>query len=71
MDANHIANLILSSIKKSNLNFYIQESPFSLSINLRKTFIKNKNGNPLLPPSDFFVNANAVKVDKLEEQMLV
>ena len=68
MDANHIANLILSSIKKSNLNFYIQESPFSLSINLRKTFIKNKNGNPLLPPSDFFVNANTVKVDKLEEQ---
>ena len=44
---NHAAAAIISSVKKSNLNFYIQESPFSIFINLRKTFIKNRSGNIL------------------------
>ena len=47
MDPNHAADVIISSVKKSNLNFYIQESPFSIFINLRKTFIKNRSGNIL------------------------
>ena len=42
MDPNRAADAIISSVKKSNLNFYIQESPFSIFLNLRKTFIKNR-----------------------------
>ena len=49
MEADSAVNPIVSSVKKSNLNFYIQESPFSLYINLRKTFIKNKEGTTLDP----------------------
>ena len=45
MDANYAANIVISLVTKSNLNYCIQESPFSLFINLFKTFIKNKSGN--------------------------
>ena len=44
MDANQTSDLVLSFIKRSNLNFNIVESPFSLSIPIKKTFIKNKDG---------------------------
>ena len=47
MNPNYAADAIISSVKKSNLNFYIQETPFSLFINLRKTFINNKSGDIL------------------------
>ena len=71
MNANQVADLILSSVKKSNLNFHIQESPFSLLINLRKTFIKNKNGNHLLPPSsDVLINENVVDNNKVKVKVL-
>ena len=46
------ANVIISCVKASNLNYQIQESTFSLLINLRKTFIKDKNGDDLQPSSD-------------------
>ena len=52
MDANNAADFIISSVKKSNLNFYLQESPFSLHINIRKTFVKNKDGHLLYPSSN-------------------
>ena len=69
MDASQVADLIASSVKKSKLNFHIQESPFSLLINLRKTFIKDKNGNSIQPLGDIFGNENIVdnKV-KVEEE---
>ena len=74
MDANNAAAVIVNTVKKSNLNFYIQESPFSLFINLRKTFIKTKTGG--LSPSSNISNleeTNAtivekVKVEKLENE---
>ena len=72
MDAHNAADVILNTVKNSNLNFYIQESPFSLLINLRKTFIKTKNGLP--PSSDLTKVEEAsavdkkVKVEKLEEE---
>ena len=44
MDANQTSELILSNIKMSNLNFNIMESPFSLTITIKKSFIKNKDG---------------------------
>ena len=73
MNANTVAAMIVSTVQKSNLNFYIQESPYSVNINLRKSFIKNKNGATMLPHSSFIQNNNEVnnaseklKVEKLE-----
>ena len=34
----------------SNLNFHLQQSPFSAIISLKKSFIRNKEGLPLIPP---------------------
>ena len=45
MDANQTSELLLNIIRKSNLNFNIQESPFSITVTLRKSFIKEKNGS--------------------------
>ena len=71
MGANAAANAVISSVKKSNLNFYIQESPFSLVINLRKTFVKNKDGHYLHPPpsetSDDTMEQK-IKIEKLEKE---
>ena len=44
MDANQTSEAVLNLVRKSNLNFKIEESPFTLTITLRKSFIKNKNG---------------------------
>jgi chromosome segregation ATPase len=40
---------ILEQIQSSNLNFQLQLSPFSANISLKKSFIKDKSGNLLLP----------------------
>ena len=44
MDANQTCEILLSLVKKSNLNFSLSESPFSVSLTIKKTFIKDKNG---------------------------
>ena len=44
MDANETSEAILNLVRKSNLNFNIIESPFSVTITIKKSFIKNKNG---------------------------
>ena len=73
MDANNATDVIVNTVKKSNLNFFIQESPFSLIINLRKTFIKTKTG--LVLTSDLSEGeetaaaiVDEVKVEKLEKE---
>ena len=73
MDASHVTDIIVSLVKKSKLNFHITESPFSLLINLRKTFIKDKNGNSLVPLSDIFGNVvnNEVKVEEEKSRLNV
>ena len=40
MDPVSTCDSVISIIKKSGLNFQITETPFSVSINIRKTFIK-------------------------------
>ena len=73
MDAHNAADVIVNSVKRSNLNFYIQESPFSLLINLRKTFVKTKTG---ASPSSDISNCKEstaaimekIKVEKLEKE---
>ena len=61
MDAKNVADMIVSSVKKSNLNFILQESPFSLNISIRKSFIKNKDGYTILPPASILQNSNEIK----------
>ena len=68
MDANNVADAIVSSVKKSNLNFYLQESPFSININIRKTFVKNKDGHTLQPPPND--TAGVAIEEKLEIEKL-
>ena len=46
MDANQACDVLPSYLKESNLNWNLIESPFSLTINLKKSFIKDKEGNP-------------------------
>ena len=76
MDANNATDVIVNTVKKSNLNFFIQESPFSLIINLRKTFIKTKTG--LVLTSDLSEGeetaaaiVDEVKVEKLEKRIVL
>ena len=63
MDANSAVDVIISTVKNSNLNFLLQESPFSLQINIRKTFIKNKDGTILQP----IIEQNE-KIGKLKQE---
>ena len=44
-------NNIIEQIQSSNLNFQLQMSPFSASISLKKSLIKDKFGNILFPPT--------------------
>ena len=44
LDPSQICENVLSYIKKSNLNFFLSETPFSLTLNLKKAFLKDKNG---------------------------
>jgi hypothetical protein len=46
MDAAEVYEYLVSCVKNSNLNFTLFESPFSVSIQIRKTFIKDKDGTP-------------------------
>ena len=65
--ANQFENL-LRQVQSSNLNFRIELSPFSAVITLKKSLIKNKTGNFLLPPvSDF----QQLQQARLEQNHLV
>ena len=44
MDSNQNCEIILSNLKKSNLNFSLSESPFAVTIDIKKSFIKDHHG---------------------------
>ena len=44
MDPFQTCERLLSHVKCSNLNFSLSESPFSVSLSIRKSFVKDKNG---------------------------
>ena len=44
MDAFEICDLLISFLKKSNLHYLLNESPFGVTINIKKKFIRNKDG---------------------------
>ena len=46
MDPNQTCEVILTHLKKSNLNFSLVESPFGVKIYIKKTFIRDQNGVP-------------------------
>ena len=52
MLATNTFNKILQDVQKSNLNFSLQVSPFSATIYLKKTLVKDKSGTELIPPID-------------------
>ena len=63
-DARHTCDKLIASLRNSELNFLIQETPFSAFITIRKTFFRgsNKSGkNPVLETND-------VKCEKLEHE---
>ena len=49
MDANKRLKIILEQVKSSNLNFHLQQSPFSAIISIKASFVRNKEGVSLKP----------------------
>jgi hypothetical protein len=54
----------MSCVRDSNLNFSLTEFPISLNISIRKSFIKNKTGEQLLP---LFRENHTYKLDEQEK----
>ena len=62
MAAKEAFESILNQVQSSCLNFKIEMSPFSAVIYLKKSFIKNQNGDTVLPPAEIATERNfAVK----------
>ena len=49
MDASQTCDQVLQFLNSSNLNYFLSESAFSVSIEIKKTFIINKDGSPRSP----------------------
>ena len=49
MDASQTCDQVLQFLKSSNLNYFLSESAFSVSIEIKKTFITNKDGSLCIP----------------------
>ena len=45
MNPNQTCELILKQIKESNLNFTLTETPFAVTLNIKKSFINDKSGS--------------------------
>ena len=54
MNASRACDVVVRTLKASCLNFFLQESPFGITINIRKTFIKNQDGKEIYPEQDNF-----------------
>ena len=71
MDADQTCELIISFVRKSNLNFSLIETPFSVSIEIKKAFIKNKNGLPraskLSRENEIFSDEKREESDKIKK----
>jgi hypothetical protein len=51
MSASKMFDYLLNSVKSSNLNFHIQQTPFSAVISIKKTLIKDQFGQSSNPPT--------------------
>ena len=54
MDAIQACDIVVATLKSSRLNFFLQESPFSITVNIKKTFIKNQAGSEIYPDVEDF-----------------
>ena len=50
MSASKMFDYLLNSVKSSNLNFHIQQTPFSAVISIKKTLVKDQFGQSSNPP---------------------
>ena len=71
--ARQTCDTIISLIRDSNLNFFVQETPFSAFINIRKTFCRGSTGDYKNPvrKDDQHENLkleNKILKDKLDEK---
>lgn len=70
MYATQTFDYILNQIQKSNLNFQLQLSPFSATISLKKSMVKNKSGCPIFPSESLSpaadIEALVSKIRRLE-----
>ena len=64
MDPAQTCELLLNSLKQSNLNFQLVESPFSVSIQIKKSFIREQNGAVRSSCLGLAPNLNKIKEEK-------
>ena len=57
-------NNILQQVQTSCLNFHLQISPFSAVISIKKSLIRDKSGDVMLPPPTLCHAPNQELVDK-------
>ena len=62
--ASQTFDYLLNQIKNSNLNFHLQQSPFSAIISLKKSAIKDINGSFVMPT----ILENKTQNQKLAEE---
>ena len=63
MAASETFDTLLKQVQTSNLNYRIEQSPFSAVISLKKSLLKDKSGNFLMPPQPDSVLLHQAKVD--------
>ena len=54
MDPFLVCDQLINYVKESGLNFCLYESPFGVTLNVKKSFIKGKDGNVVIPKHSFF-----------------
>ena len=69
MLASRTFNEILQEIRSSNLNFQLQESPFSAQISLKKSLVKEKDDSIRLPLTVSPKFCKDSKIEALETQV--
>ena len=70
MDANITCEYLLKQLKYSNLNFILQETPFSAYLTIRKSFVKNLKTNNLFPTFNDSEETLKKKIAALEAENL-
>ena len=66
MAASESFETVLNHLKSSNLNFHLEQTPFSAVINLKKSFIKDRSGCLLRPPP----STQTLRIVKSENEFL-
>ena len=73
MHASNTFDRLLQEIRSSNLNFQLQESPFSAQISIKKSLVKEKNGSfrhpPVISCKDAKIKALETRANYLEKEL--